>query len=73
MIIEMPTEINVTLEKAEKEAIHKCMNVLTGIQNTMEKHDCDILTTDYDDSITYGDIDDIIADLNRLVNAVIMH
>jgi len=70
MLIEMPNNFNVALEKTEKEAIQKCMNVLTEIQDAMDKHDCDTLISEYDDIITYGEIDDIITELNTIFNAI---
>lgn len=73
MIVMTPNRLDVTLDSKEEKAIKECMLVLTSIQEKMYEFDCSILADVNGETLTYGGIDDILADLNTLIHAIEMY
>lgn len=73
MIVRTPNRLDVTLDSKEEKAIKDCMLVLTSIQEKMYEFNCSILADINGETITDGEIDDILADLQRLLRVVEMY
>lgn len=68
-----PNKLDVTLYQKEEKAIQDCMYTLISIQDEMTKFNCSILADINGETITHGEIDDILADLERLLHVVEMY
>ena len=73
MIVMTPNRLDVTLDSKEEKIIKECMNVLTSIQEKMYEFNCDTLVDVNGETITDGEIDDILADLNTLIYVTEMY
>lgn len=73
MIVMTPNRLDVTLDLKEEKVIKDCMYVLTSIQEKMYEFNCDVLADVNGETITDGEIDDILADLNTLIRTVEMY
>lgn len=68
-----PNKLDVTLDSKEEKAIKDCMYVLRSIQEKMYEFNCCILADVNGQTVTDGEIDDILADLDVLFYAVEMY
>ena len=68
-----PNRLDVTLNSQEEKAIKDCMDILVSIQDQMYKFNCSIFADINGETITDGEIDDILADLKRLLQVVEMY
>ena len=68
-----PNKLEVTLDSKEEKVIKDCMLVLTSIQGKMYEFNCDVLADINGETITDGEIDDILADFETLLHAVEMY
>lgn len=68
-----PNKLDVTLDSKEENAIKECVYVLRSIQEKMYEFNCSILADVNGQTVTDGEIDDIIADLDVLFYAVEMY
>jgi uncharacterized Zn ribbon protein len=73
MIIEMPTKLDVIMEKDESKIINDCIYVLESIVDQLAKHECFCLADFNGDVTTEGDINHIIEDLKIIRNATQMY
>jgi len=73
MIIEMPTTLDVTMEKGESKIINDCIYVLESIVDQLAKYECVYLANDNGEVTTEGDIYQIIEDLKIIRNATRMY
>ena len=73
MIIMTPNRLDVTLDSKEEKAIGDCMDTLVSIQQRMYEFNCDVLADVNGETITDGEIDDILADLKTLLRVVEMY
>jgi uncharacterized Zn ribbon protein len=73
MIIEMPTKLDVIIEKDEEKVIDDCIYVLESIVDQLAKHEC-VYLADFNGYVTTeGDINQIIEDLKIIRNATQMY
>ena len=73
MYIVMPNEFNICMNDKERKTIEDCRTTLTQIQEEMEKYDCTDLETEDFEIITYGHLEDILAQLSVLLEVYKMH
>ena len=73
MKVYTPNKLEVTLDSKEEKTIGDCMDTLVSIQDKMYKFNCSILADINGETITDGEIDDILADLKRLLQVVEMY
>lgn len=73
MNVYTPSRLDVTLNPQEEKAIKDCMDILVSIQKKMYEFNCSILADINGETITDGEIDDILADLKRLLQVVEMY
>lgn len=73
MYIDMPREMNVTLQSEEVKPIESCMATIHKLVKTIEKHDCNILESEYGDTITTGMMMDICSKLYTIMHASKMY
>lgn len=73
MIVMTPNRLDITLDSKEEKIIKDCILVLTSIQEKMYEFNCDVLADINGETITDGEIDDILADLNTLIRTVEMY
>ena len=73
MNVMTPNRLDVTLDSKEEKIIKDCTYVLISIQDKMHEFCCDTLADVNGETITDGEIDDILADLNTLIRAVEMY
>lgn len=73
MKVYTPSKLEITLDSKEEKAIEDCVNTLVSIQEKMYEFNCSILADINGETITDGEIDDITADLNRLLQVVEMY
>lgn len=73
MNVYTPSRLDVTLNLQEEKAIKDCMDTLILIQDKMYKFNCSILADINGETITDGEIDDILTDLERLLHVVEMY
>lgn len=73
MIVMTPNRLDVTLDSKEEEIIKDCTCVLISIQERMHEFNCDTLADINGETVTDGEIDDILADLNTLIRAIEMY
>ena len=73
MKVYTPNRLDVTLSLQEEDAIKNCMDILVSIQEKMYEFNCSILADINGETITDGEIDDILADFKRLLQVVEMY
>lgn len=73
MNVYTPSRLDVTLSPQEEKAIKDCMDILVSIQKKMYEFNCDTLADVNGETVTDGEIDDILADLKRLLQVVEMY
>ena len=73
MNIYTPSKLEVTLNSQEEKIIQDCMNTLVSIQEKMYEFNCSILADYNGETVTDGEIDDILTDLNTLIHVVEMY
>lgn len=73
MKVYTPSRLNVTLSSQEEDAIKNCMDTLVSIQEKMYEFNCSILADINGETITDGEIEDILADFQRLLQVVEMY
>lgn len=73
MKVYTPSKLEITLDSKEEKAIGDCINTLVSIQEKMYEFNCSILADINGETITDGEIDDILADLQRLLRVVEMY
>jgi hypothetical protein len=73
MNVYTPSRLDVTLNPQEEKVIKDCMDTLVLIQKKMYEFNCSILADFNGETITYGEIDDILANFERLLHVVEMY
>ena len=73
MYIDMPCEMDIALEFEEVEAIQNCMVTIHKLVKTIENYDCNILESEYGDTVTTGMMSDIYSKLDTIVHASKMY
>lgn len=73
MKVYTPNRLDVTLSLQEEDAIKNCMDILVSIQEKMYEFNCSILADINGETITDGEIDDILTDFKRLLQVVEMY
>lgn len=73
MKVYTPSKLEITLDSKEEKAIEDCILVLTSIQEKMYEFNCSILADINGETITDGEIEDILADFQRLLQVVEMY
>jgi len=73
MNIFTPNKLEVTLNSQEEKVIKDCIDTLVSIQEKMYEFNCDVLADFNGETITDGEIDDILADLKTLLHVVEMY
>lgn len=73
MKVYTPSKLEITLDSKEEKAIGDCIDTLVSIQEKMHEFNCSILADINGETITDGEIDDIFADLQRLLRVVEMY
>ena len=73
MKVYTPSKLEITLDSKEEKTIGDCINTLVSIQEKMYEFNCSILADINGETITDGEIDDILADLQRLLRVIEMY